>query len=156
VAVSILLVTIAAAAASTATAAIATAITTAATEAAAAEATAASTAAAASTTEATTTTTAAATGAIAALLGFVHAELTTVELDAVHLRDGIFRVGIGAHHDEPEAARAAGIAVEHDLHFGDLTAVGERALQGLFGGMKRQVADVKSIVHGSSASSACD
>src|SRR6187399_2390100 len=70
---------------------------------------------------ATTATTAAAEAATAAtrlaFLGLVHAERAAVEIGAVHLRDGALRLFRRRHHDEAEAARAAGFAVEDELCF---------------------------------------
>src|SRR5688572_4697329 len=106
---------------STATARAATA-----TVAAAAAATAAEAAAAAATT--------AATGAGTTLFSLVDAQGTTVEVGAVHLGDRLLGALRSGHRHEGEAARAAGLAVEHELGLGHVAALREETLNGLLGG----------------------
>ncbi len=119
-------------AATAATAAItaATAAITAATTATATAAAAATAATATATTEATTAAAAAAeattAAALTSLFGFVHAKGTAVEHGTVELRDGFLRAFGGAHLNEREAARAAGLAIDHELHFRNFAAFGER------------------------------
>jgi hypothetical protein len=132
----------AAAAAATATAAAATAAA-AATTAEAAAAAAATTAAAAAA-EATAATAAAALGTF---LSLVDAQRTTVEVRAVHGRDGSLCLLLVGHRDETEAARATGFAIGHDVRVSDLARAGECLAQNVRGGVKREIADVEAIAH---------
>src|SRR5215813_6542220 len=77
------------------------------------------TATAAATATATAAAVAAAAAAAAAAtvllrLGLVDRERTTVDLLAVHLLDGVARLGVRRELDETEAARAAGVAIGND------------------------------------------
>ncbi|MEY2785461.1 MAG: hypothetical protein RL277_1671, partial [Planctomycetota bacterium] len=111
----------------TAVAATATAVAAAATATAAATTVAAAAAAAA--TEATAAAAAAAEAATAAtagltLLGFVHAQRAAVKSLSVPGLDGSLSIGIAAHGDEREAARAPGLAIRDNSHFTHLASVG--------------------------------
>ncbi len=113
--------------------------------AAATTATRTTTAAAATAAEAAATTAATRTGTT--LFRFVHAKGTAVEIGAVHALDRLRRVIRGRHGHERETARAARIAVEHQVHFRDLATLSERALEDVFGGVEGKVAYVQSGVH---------
>src|SRR5262249_38151388 len=114
---------------------------------AAATAAAATTAVAAAATAAAAATTAAAAAGLA-LLGLVDAQRTAVELRAVHRLDRRLCVSIRRHLDEREAARAAGVAIEHDAAALDLAAIGaERGSQGLLCGVERKIAYVETLAH---------
>jgi hypothetical protein len=121
---------IAAAATATAaatTTATATAATTAGATATAATAAAAAVAAAAATPTAGTAATAA-TLAGTSLFGFVHSKGAAFEICAVH---GFHRFAcvIGSRHlYESKTARTSGFAVQYQLHFSDLTELGEGVL----------------------------
>jgi hypothetical protein len=82
-----------------------------------------------------------------ALLGFVHAQRTAVEIRPVQLRDGSARGVFARHHDERETARTAGLTIEHELGLENLSALGEGARHGVFGRVKRKVSYVQSVVH---------
>jgi len=128
----------AAAAATTAPAAAATATATAAEAAAATAATTAATAEAA---------TAAAAAALGTFLSLVDAKGATVEVRAVHRRDGSLCLLLVGHRDETEAARATGFAISHDVCVSDLARAGEGLAQDVRGGVKREIADVEAIAH---------
>jgi hypothetical protein len=127
-----------------ATAAAAAARSTAATTAARSTAATAVAAAAAAATVATAT--AAAARTVTALLGLVDAQRATVEHLAVHLLDGLLGRLAGRHGDESKAARAAGLAVEHELDLDELAELLERLAEDVLGGVKREIADVKTII----------
>jgi hypothetical protein len=137
-------ITVAAAASASAAAAAAAATTTAATAAAAAAkaaaATAATTAAAAEAAATTAT-------ALGTFLSLVDAQRATVEVSAVHGRDGSLCLLLVSHGDETEAARATGLAIGHDVRVGDLASAGEGLAQDVRGGVKREIADVEAIAH---------
>src|SRR5262245_16760863 len=51
---------------------------------------------------------------VGALLGLAHIELPALDVTAVQGRDGLLGLVVRAHLDEPEAARAPGLAVGDD------------------------------------------
>jgi hypothetical protein len=124
----------------TAAAAAAAATAAAATAAAAAEATTATAAAAAA--EATT---AAAAGS--ALLRLVHAERAAVEHRAVQASDRVGGRLLGAHGDEREPARLAGLAIHRHRDLAHLADGGEGITNGVLRGAEREIADVETITH---------
>src|SRR5262245_26390097 len=82
------------------------------------------------------------------VLRLVHAQLATVEVFAVQRGHGRLGVGVGAHRDEREAARAAGLAVAGNGNLLDGAAVlCERGAQRVFGGGEVEVADVELASH---------
>jgi flagellar basal body-associated protein FliL len=123
---------------------------------AAAAATAATPAAAAATAAAEATAaaaTAAATTAAAAtrltFFSFVHANRPTLDERAVQLRDRILRFLGTTHRDETEAARLSAFAIRHNVdvnHFADRSEGGAQCLRRR---LKRQVAYIQTITHGS-------
>src|SRR5262249_23630239 len=122
---------------------------------AAAAATAAATTATAATTPvataATATTaaavTAAAAAALLALLGFVHTERPSIEGRAVHALDGLGRFIGGAHGHEREAARAAGLAIGHEVDVAYSAELLECSADAVSGRVEREVSNVKTSVH---------
>src|SRR5262249_8335866 len=54
---------------------------------------------------------------------------------------------VAGHGHEREAARAAGVTVEDDLDVGHFAALAESCLDGVIGGVERQIAYVQSITH---------
>jgi hypothetical protein len=135
------------AAATTATAAAAATATATAATAAAATTTAEAAAAAAATTAAAAAEAATAATALRTFLSLVDAQRATVEVGAVHGRDGSLRLLLGSHGDETEAARATGLAIGHDVRVSDLAGAGESLAQDVRGGVKREIADVEAIAH---------
>jgi hypothetical protein len=124
-----------------AAAAPATAATTAATPAPAAAAAAAEAPAAAAT--------AAAAATRLTFLSFVYANGTTFNQRAVQLRDCILRFLRAAHRDETEPTRLAALAIGDDVnvhHFADRSEGGTQRLRRR---LKRQIAYVQTITHGS-------
>ena len=113
--------------------------------AAAAATTAAESTAAAATTATEATTTAATTEA-AGLgrtgLGLVHHDGAAIELAAVESSDCRFAVGLLAHGDEAEAARAAGFTVRTDVDLGDRAECLERGAQAVVRRAEVQVSNV--------------
>ena len=132
--------TTAAAASTTATAAVvaAAATTTTVTTATATVATAATTAAVA---------TATTTAALLAFLGFVHAERTTIEVLAVHRFDGVGRLLVGAHRDEREAARAAGLAIGNEMDVADGSELLKCSANAISGRVEGKIADIQTSTH---------
>jgi hypothetical protein len=138
------------AAATLATAPVATAATTAALIAVTTATTTTAAVATATATAATTTTvtaTAAATAARLALLGLIHAERATVEGLAVHAFDGLGGFLGGAHRDEREAARAAGLAIGHEVDVADIPELLKRGADAIGGGVEREVSNVQTSIH---------
>jgi hypothetical protein len=102
--------------------------------------------AAAAAAEATTTTTT--TASRSALASLADADGTPLELAAVQGLDDLVGFIIGAHLDEGEAARPAGVPVEHNLHLGHVLApFGEDIAQLCFGSVVRQIAYIQPISH---------
>ena len=137
------LATATAAAFAATTTAAATSTTTAAATTAAAEAAA---------TSATAATAAAATAAVLTLFCFIHAKRATFEHCAVHICDCLGSFLSRAHGDEREATGLSRLAVGHDVDVGDLADCCERCADRISGGVKRKIADVKTITHGCSRS----
>jgi hypothetical protein len=104
---------------------------------------------AAAATAAATTTEPAATAAATRLarFGLVHAEGATVNERAVHALDRGRGLLIRPHGDEREAARAARLAVHHDVNVGNLAASREGFADAVARGVEGKVADVKTIAH---------
>jgi hypothetical protein len=88
-------------------------VTTVAAIAATTETTAVATATAAAT-AAETTAAAASARALSLRTRFVDVQLTTVDIDAVHFRDGCFSFGVCRHFDETETFAATAVAIHHD------------------------------------------
>ncbi len=82
------------------------------------------------------------------LFRFVDSKRATVEVGAVHRADCGLRLLCARHGDEREAARLAAVAIDDEVNFGDASARGERRLNRLFGGIEREIADVKTVAHG--------
>ena len=143
--------TAATAAVATATAAATTAAATVATATAAATTAAAAVATTAAATAAITTTATAATTAatkVLARLGFVHAQRTSVHFCAIHGVHGSCRVFFRCHLDKRKAAAAARIALEHDFHIRDFTAVTTKGVpQSVFRCLEGEVAYIQSLTH---------
>jgi hypothetical protein len=133
-----------AAAAPVATAATAATLIAVATATTTATATVTATAAAATT---AVTTAATATAARLALLGLVHAERATVEGLAVHAFDGLGGFLGRAHRDEREAARAAGLAIGHEVDVADISELLKRSADAIGSGVEREVSNVQTSVH---------
>src|SRR5205085_11364406 len=74
-----------------------------------------------------------------------------VEGLAVHAVDRGLRLGIGAHLDEAEAFRAAGITVHHDLRRRHGAVLSESLLEIVVPYVVREVADVEFVAHGKAA-----
>src|SRR5262245_39053168 len=90
---------------------------------------------------------AAAAAALLTLFRLVDAQVAAIEVATVHLGDRATRFFVAAHADEREAARAAGLAVEHELDLGHVADLTECVLNLGLGGLKREIADVESIAH---------
>jgi hypothetical protein len=135
--------------AATAAAATAAATTAAIVAATAATATPVATAATAATT-ATAVAAAAAAAAAAALLArlsFVHAERAPVEGRAVHGLHRLCRFIGGAHGHERETARAAGLAIRHEVDVGDSSELLEGSANAVGVGVERKVSYIQTSVH---------
>ncbi len=98
------------------------------------------TAAAATTT--TTTTEVAARGAAIALLGFIDLQRATAEVFAIESLHGALGVSTG-HLDEAEATGASGLAIVYQGHLVDGAVGSEVGAHLIFGGVKRQISNVK-------------
>src|ERR1043165_6105221 len=91
---------------------------------------------------ATTTTEVATRGATIALLGFIDLQRTTAEVLAIESLHGAR--GIGARHfDEAEATGASGFAIVHQRHLFNGAMGGEVGTHLVFGGIERQISNVK-------------
>jgi hypothetical protein len=126
----------------------ATAATPAATTATAAisAATAATTPVATAATAATAATVAAA-AALLALLGFVHTECPSVEGRAVHTLDGLRRFLAGTHGHEREAARAAGLAIGHEVDVAHSSELLECSADAVSACVEREISNIQTSVH---------
>src|SRR5688500_15984574 len=89
----------------------------------------------------------AAATAAAAPFGLVDAKRTTVEQCTVGLGNRLLSLGIGAHGDEREAARTAGLAIHHDVHVGDRADRREALADGLGRRVEGKIAHVESVTH---------
>jgi hypothetical protein len=69
-------------------------------------------------------------------LRFVHGELTTIEIDAVHLFDGQLALRFARERDERETARAARHAIVRDVNVGDGAELTECVTEDVFGGVE--------------------
>jgi hypothetical protein len=137
---------ISAAAAATATAAATTAAA-AIVAATAATTTPVATAAAATATTAAVAAASAATAALLALLGFVHTERPSVERLAVHALDGLGGFIGRAHGHEREAARAASLAIGHEVDVANRTELLECSADAVSGCVERKVSNIQTSVH---------
>src|SRR5262245_14489386 len=111
----------------------------------AAAAPAASTAPIATTAAATAESAASATAA--ALQRFLHVHRATLDFASVERADGPRCLVVGRHLDEGEAARAARLPVEDDLHLGDLSGLAEHFMKVFLGDAVGKVPDVQSLSH---------
>jgi hypothetical protein len=91
---------------------------------------------------ATTTTEVATRGAAIALLGLVDLQRATAEVLAIESLHGALCIG-ARHFDEAEATRASGFAIVHQRHLVDGAVGGEVGAHLVFGGVKRQISNVK-------------
>jgi hypothetical protein len=101
----------------------------------------------AATTTAAVAATAAAAAALLALLGFVYTERTSVERLAVHALHGLGRFVGGAHGHEREAARAAGLAIGHEVDVTNSTELLECSADAISGGVEREISNIQTSVH---------
>jgi len=90
----------------------------------------------------TATTEVATRGATITLLGFVDLQRTTAEVLAIERLHGAGGIGI-RHFNEAEATGASGFAIVHQRHFVDGAVGGEVGAHLVFGGVKRQISNVK-------------
>src|SRR5688572_20414950 len=119
------------------------AIAAAATTAAVAAAAVAAAATAAAAAVAAATAAAAAITAVFARAGFVDSQTATVDFLPVKLRDGSLAILLGRHLDEPEAARAARLAILNHRSRLDRARLCEQLLQIFTRRLEREIADVK-------------
>src|SRR5207248_1865600 len=91
--------------------------------------------------------TAAAAAAVAARLGFVHANRASLDISSVQLLDRRIRRFIGRHLDKSEAARPVRGAIDYDLRALDLTRFRENVLQILIRHRPSQIPYVQSSAH---------
>ena len=90
----------------------------------------------------TTTTEVAARGAAIALLGFIDLQRATAEVFAIESLHGALGVSTG-HLDEAEATGASGLAIVYQGHLVDGAVGSEVGAHLIFGGVKRQISNVK-------------
>jgi len=120
--------------------------TTTTTAAAAATTATASAAAAAATPTATTAATATTTAAAAAIFAgtsFVDSKVTTVEILAVHARDGRLGLRVVGHFDEAEATGAPGVAIHNEGRRSDFAESLESGAESGLRRAEREIAYVK-------------
>jgi hypothetical protein len=72
---------------------------------------------------------------------FVDVQFAAAELATVEAGDGLFAIVVAGHLDEPETARAAGIAVGEDTDSIDLSIGRKQLPQLIFRGIEAEVAD---------------
>jgi hypothetical protein len=75
------------------------------------------------------------------VLGRVHSQLPSVELEVVEARYRALRLFVTRELDESESARAAGLAIRSDVNADDLTGRGECTGELILGGIEVQIAD---------------
>ena len=73
-----------------------------------------------------------------------HEKLASEELLVMQLRDGSLRLRHSQHLDEGKTLRALIVFVSHDLRVLHLAYAVEKFKEVAFGGLERQVADVKT------------
>jgi hypothetical protein len=115
-----------------------------------ATATAATTPATAATTPATAAipaATATAAGPFFARPGNVNSEVPPVQAGAIQGIHGFLGFFLGAHGDESESARAAAVAIRHEIGFEDRAVRGESVLQIIFGGVEGEISDKQFVIH---------
>jgi hypothetical protein len=79
--------------------------------------------------------------------GKVNGEVASVEVGAVHGTDGFLGFFFGAHGDESESARAAAVAIGHEVGFEDGAVRGESILEIVFGGVEGKISNKQFIIH---------
>src|SRR5205823_12326931 len=78
---------------------------------------------------------------------FVDRQTAAAELVFVQLVDGLFRIRVRPHFDEPEAARAAGRLIAHHGHLFDRSRASEQLLQFGFSRFVRKVSHIQLTTH---------
>ena len=91
--------------------------------------------------------TAAATAATRTIFGFVHAQRTPAEHGAIELRDGRLGRLVRPHGHEREAACAARLAIDHQVHVTDFAHTFERRTHVVCRRAERQVSHIQSLTH---------
>ena len=76
------------------------------------------------------------------LFSRVHAQVATIEVRAVHLRDGVGCVLSAPHGNKTETARLAGRSIQNDMHVGHFTGLRESIANEGLGGVEGQIANV--------------
>jgi hypothetical protein len=77
----------------------------------------------------------------------VHRQFATAVVMVVKCIHGLLGVRFTSHLDKGESARAAGRLVAHDAYRIDRASLREELLQILFGGLVREIPNVKLSIH---------
>src|SRR5262245_27424087 len=97
--------------------------------------------------EAAATATTAAGAAFLARLGLVDCQGPALVVEVIQALDGLLRLRVVFHLDEPEAARPAGLAVGDHLDAGHLAELAEQLEQIVAGRIPHEVAHVDILRH---------
>ena len=79
--------------------------------------------------------------------GYINSEIAPVQISAIHGTDGFLGFFFSAHGDESESARAAALAIGHEVGFEDGAVRGESVLEIVFGGVEGEISDKQFIIH---------